>query len=133
MAHARNAVWGALPSVTGGPEHPLDLPHHGEAVTKQIVARLLSRDFDAWSDAASRVGFCSNPIHLVGTSTTFDKTTGEVLSTYSSADEALGSTVVRCCNRRESVCPSCSRLYAADMFQLIRAGVTGGKTVPEWL
>ena len=29
-----------------------------------------------------------------------------------------------------SQCPSCARLYAADMFQLIRAGVTGGKTVP---
>jgi hypothetical protein len=128
---SRNAVWGALPPVTGGSERPLDLADHGEAVTKQIVARLLSKDFDAWSDAASRVGFCSNPIHLVGTSTTFDKATGEVLSTYSSADEALGSTVVRCGNRRESVCPSCSRLYAADMFQLIRAGVTGGKTVPE--
>jgi hypothetical protein len=28
------------------------------------------------------------------------------------------------------VCPACSRVYAADVFQLIRAGVTGGKTVP---
>ncbi len=42
-----------------------------------------------------------------------------------------GVTHVRCGNRRAEVCPSCSRLYAADTFHLIRAGVTGGKTVPE--
>lgn len=28
------------------------------------------------------------------------------------------------------MCPSCSRVYAADMFHLIRAGVSGGKGVP---
>lgn len=35
-----------------------------------------------------------------------------------------------CGNRRAHVCPACSRTYAADTFQLIRAGVAGGKTVP---
>ncbi len=39
-------------------------------------------------------------------------------------------TWVRCGDRRASECASCARLYAADMFQLIRAGITGGKTVP---
>ena len=52
------------------------------------------------------------------------------MSSYSSRDEPLGITYVRCGNRRASQCLSCSRLYAADMFHLIRAGVTGGKTVP---
>jgi hypothetical protein len=37
---------------------------------------------------------------------------------------------VRCGNRRADRCPSCSRLYAADTFHLIRAGVAGGKGVP---
>ena len=40
-------------------------------------------------------------------------------------------TFVRCGNRRTSECPSCSRIYAADTFHLIRSGVVGGKTVPE--
>ena len=53
-----------------------------------------------------------------------------MLSSYSSTSEPLGVTYVRCGNRRESVCPSCSRLYARDTFELIRAGVVGGKTVP---
>ena len=46
-------------------------------------------------------------------------------------DEPLGVLHVRCGNRRASECPSCSRIYAADTFHLIRAGVTGGKGVPE--
>ena len=54
-----------------------------------------------------------------------------MLSSFSSTDHPLGVVHVRCGNRRASECPSCSRLYAADMFHLIRAGVTGGKTVPE--
>ena len=50
---------------------------------------------------------------------------------YASADEPLGVLHVRCGNRRAAECPSCSRLYAADTFHLIRAGVAGGKGVPE--
>src|SRR4051794_29881115 len=55
---------------------------------------------------------------------------GEVVGAYASSEEPLGVTWVRCGDRRASQCPSCARLYAADMFQLIRAGVVGGKTVP---
>ena len=40
-------------------------------------------------------------------------------------------TFTRCGNRRADRCESCSRLYAADTFQLIRAGIAGGKTVPQ--
>jgi len=59
-----------------------------------------------------------------------DTTTGAVLSSFSSADAPLGVVMVPCGNRREHICPACSRTYAADTFQLIRAGVAGGKTVP---
>ena len=106
---------------------PQDLP---DRVTTQVTARLLSADFDAWSDTAARVGHCTRPIRLQGSTTRHDTSTGEVLSTYSSTSEPLGATYVRCGNRRESVCPSCSRLYSRDTFELIRAGVAGGKTVP---
>ncbi len=36
-----------------------------------------------------------------------------------------------CGNRRASRCPSCSRVYAADTYHLIKAGLSGGKAVPE--
>ena len=108
----------------------LDLPALSDRTARQVCDRLVSRDFDAWSEALSRVGNCAHPIRLQGSSQTVNTLTGEIIASYSSADEPLGVTYVRCGNRRASQCPSCSRLYAADMFHLIRAGVTGGKTVP---
>ena len=38
---------------------------------------------------------------------------------------------VPCGNRRESRCPSCSQVYKRDARQLVRAGLVGGKGVPE--
>lgn len=126
----RNQVWSALPVIGPGEDRPLVLPDLDAQTQQQVVARLLSPDFDAWSAAASRVGFCARPIRLVGRSDTFDKATGELVRSYASATEPTGVTFVRCGNRRAVRCESCSRLYAADTFQLIRAGVAGGKGVP---
>jgi hypothetical protein len=109
----------------------LDLGALSPQVHQQVLDRLVSRDFGSWADTLARVGNCAHPVRLRGTSERIDPSTGEVLSSFSSADHPLGMVHVRCGNRRASECPSCSRLYAADMFHLIRAGVTGGKTVPE--
>lgn len=110
---------------------PLDLPPLTPHVQRQMGELLMSRRFHDWSDAMMRVGNCAHPVQLRGVSARIDKTSGEVLSSYDSALEPLGVTYVRCGNRRASECLSCSRLYAADTFHLIRAGVCGGKTVPE--
>lgn len=114
-----------------GSEAALDLDLGSPRVAAQVLARLLSPDFDDWSNAVARVGSCTNPIHLTGSSSRVDARTGEVLSSYSSDTEPLGKILIRCGNRRASECPSCSRVYAADMFHLIRAGVAGGKGVPD--
>jgi hypothetical protein len=126
----RNQVWDALPPVRFGEGKPLDLDLD-PTTERQLVARMFSRDFDDWSQVLSRVGFCANPIRLIGRSETFDTATGALVRSYGSADEALGVTFTRCGNRRADKCESCSRLYAADTFQLIRAGIAGGKSVPE--
>ena len=65
-----------------------------------------------------RAGLCANPIRLRGM--TLDRSTGEL---------ADGALVVACKDRRASVCPSCSRLYQEDAFQLVAAGIRGGKGV----
>jgi len=109
----------------------LDLPALTPRLEEEVIARLISPGFPDWAATAARVGHCAKPIRLRGHSTTIDAATGEVLSTFSSADEPLGVLHVRCGNRRASECPSCSRVYAADTFHLIRTGVTGGKGVPE--
>jgi len=73
---------------------------------QQIGDLLASSDFDAWTEALDRVGNCALPIRLHGHSDTVDRSTGELLSTYASAQEPLGVTRVRCRNRRASECPA---------------------------
>jgi hypothetical protein len=135
-SQTRHAVHDTLPVVFlhrfpgFAEEAPLDLPPMSAATEADIGKLLVSRGFNAWSEALSRVGNCAHPIRLHGHSQTVDRATGEIVSSYSSSQEPLGVTHIRCGNRRASECPSCSRLYAADVFHLIRAGVIGGKTVP---
>ena len=136
-SRTRQAVTDTLPElfpdafVGASTDARLELPPLTPTAADQIAALLGSGDFDAWSEALARVGNCAAPIRLHGYSETLDTTPGEIVSTYASAEQPLGVTHVRCGNRRAAVCQSCARLYAADMFHLIRSGITGGKGVPE--
>jgi len=65
-----------------------------------------------------QAGLCSNPVRLRGI--TLERSTGEL---------AEGGLLVPCKDRRAAVCPSCSRLYQADAWQLVAAGIRGGKGV----
>jgi hypothetical protein len=56
---------------------------------------------------------------------------GEVRTVYSTDREPDATLLKACGNRRASVCPSCSATYQADSFQLLAAGLRGGKGVPE--
>ncbi|MCK8433835.1 plasmid replication initiator protein [Streptomyces sp. D2-8] len=75
-------------------------------------------------------GGCSRPVHLSGSTTILDATTGELLRHYDTGTEPGERLLVRCRNRRATVCPACSRLHAGDTFHLVRAGLLGGKNVP---
>ncbi len=96
-----------------------------------MVRRLVDHSFSAFADTAAAVGYCSHPIRLVGSTSRIDAATGEVLSTFSSAEAPLGVLYRPCGNRRAEVCPACSRVYARDTFAMIKAGVAGGKTISE--
>ncbi|MFI6888508.1 replication initiator [Streptosporangium canum] len=87
--------------------------------------------YDRWRSMVAATGGCAHPIHLAGESLIVDAATGEVLHGYRTTDEVRGHLLVACGNRRASVCPSCSKVYQADTFQLIRAGLSGGKGTPE--
>ncbi|MBO3753046.1 replication initiation protein [Streptosporangiaceae bacterium NEAU-GS5] len=82
-----------------------------------------------WRQMVAATGGCRNPVHLRGQSDIVDLATGEVLYSYDSAGEPSGHLLTACGNRRASVCPACSQLYQADTFQLIRAGLSGGKGI----
>ncbi|MFI9238510.1 replication initiator [Streptomyces sp. NPDC053079] len=97
----------------------------------QDVIRLAADPlFPRLLDQIRATGGCAHPIHLSGHTTTRDTVTGEILRHYDTRNEPGERLLVRCRNRRESVCPPCSRLHAGDTFHLVRAGLTGGKTVP---
>lgn len=114
-----------------GEDAPLDLSHLTATAEAGIIGRLRDGSLDAWADTAAAVGYCSRPIRLIGSSTTVDAATGEVLSSFASREAPLGVLHRPCGNRRADVCPSCSRIYGRDTFAMINAGMVGGKTVPE--
>ena len=60
-----------------------------------------------------------------------DTETGEITGSWSTDDQPDGVLHVRCKDRRASRCKPCSLLYQDDAYQLTRAGLAGGKGVPE--
>jgi hypothetical protein len=74
---------------------------------------------------------CSHPIRLRGWHERIDVDTGELLSRVVTAREPGGVLLVACGDRRAASCPSCAEIYRHDAFQLVAAGVRGGKGVPE--
>lgn len=117
-----------------GPDAPLDMWTATDAEVAGMRARVLDGSWRAFAETAAKVGNCSAPIRLAGTSRTFENLNGQpgaLLSEFSHRDTPLGTLHVACGNRRAEVCPACSRVYARDTFEMIRAGVLGGKTVPD--
>ncbi len=109
----------------------LDLRHVANPAVRDLLHLVNHPDFDRARQQIERLGGCTEPVRLTGHTTTVDTTTGEVLHRYSTDTEPTGSLLTTCGNRRSSRCPACSRLYAADICHLIRAGLSGGKTVPD--
>ncbi|HJT04521.1 MAG TPA: replication initiator [Pseudonocardiaceae bacterium] len=99
-------------------------------VVDQMVTRASRSDFDRWAEQVTRCGHCSHPVRLRGR-VEHRTATGEQV-TYSTNGEPDRVLLIRCGNRRATVCPSCSYEYAGDMWQLLYAGAAGGrKGVPE--
>ncbi|MET8141980.1 replication initiator [Sphaerisporangium sp. NPDC005288] len=96
-----------------------------------LVEVINAPGYERWRSMVAATGGCANPVHLAGGSHIVEAATGEVLHSYRTADEPSGHLLMACGNRRASVCASCSEVYRADTFQLIRAGLSGGKGVPE--
>ena len=109
----------------------LDLRHVASPAVRDLLHLVNHPDFDRAQQQIEHLGGCTEPVRLTGQTTTVDTTTGEVLRTYNTSDEPTGSLLTTCGNRRASRCPACSRLYAADTYHLIRAGLSGSAIVPN--
>lgn len=79
----------------------------------QLLTRASSSTYPAWWARVTASGYCAHPIHLT-------------------RQDAAGTSLIyaRCKNRRATVCPSCSDLYAGDTWHLVHAGLGGNDTVP---
>ncbi|GAA5082399.1 hypothetical protein HNP84_003920 [Thermocatellispora tengchongensis] len=98
---------------------------------REAINRLNSPDFDRWAAQTHKTGGCQRPIHLRGHVLHVDRATGRRLHTYTTAGEPDGVLRLPCKTRRASRCPACAETYRADTYHLIRAGLIGGKGVPE--
>ncbi|PTA42897.1 replication initiator [Micromonospora sp. RP3T] len=96
----------------------------------QALHRAATPDYFGWLEHTRTAGGCARPIRLTGTMTAVDRDTGRVLGEQHT--DALPDRVLykACGNRRAAQCPDCSWVYAGDAFQVVRCGLTGGKTVP---
>jgi hypothetical protein len=85
--------------------------------------------YGEWLDHVWPATACTHPIRLHGSLGRIDAATGEVLSSVSTDDLPDSAIYKPCGNRRSTVCPGCAETYRRDAFQLIRAGLAGGKGV----
>jgi replication initiator protein RepSA len=96
------------------------------ATVQGLVARAGDPKRERWLQQVRRTGACRHPVRLRGVVVRGDE------RVYSTADEPDETLMVRCGNRREACCPSCAHEYRGDMWQLVYAGMAGGrKGVPE--
>jgi hypothetical protein len=87
--------------------------------------------YDAWLSHVWTAAACSRPVLLSGSVNYIDKATGEVTGTVRTDDLPDRAIYKPCGNRRFNVCPGCAETYRRDAFHLIRAGLAGGKGIPE--
>jgi len=96
----------------------------GSGATADDTTASTRTDFRRWEREFAADSGCSHPIQLFKRTDMIDLATGECAPSYETVPVACG-------NRREIVCPSCSQVYKRDARQLVRAGLAGGKGIPE--
>jgi hypothetical protein len=99
-------------------------------VLQEVIDRAGS-GYERWAEQVAATGYCAHPVRLRGRVDHAEAATGEIRTVYSTDREPDATLLKACGNRRASVCPSCSATYQADSFQLLAAGLRGGKGVPE--
>lgn len=72
-----------------------------------VIAAASSTGYEDWWGRVRSSGYCAHPIHLT-------RTHGGTTTTV----------YARCENRRETVCPACSDLYALDTWHIVTQGLT---------
>ena len=105
---------------------------HPELTDERIFAQLHHAGYRGWLDHIWHAASCTRPVRLRGDIKHIDTGTGELLRTVPTIGMPDGAIYKPCGNRRVTVCPGCAETYRRDAYQIIRAGLIGGKGVtPE--
>jgi hypothetical protein len=105
-------------------------------IREQAAARAARPDYPAWLSHVRAASGCTRPVRLAGDMYTVRRTgtdSAEVIGHRSTGSLPDGVIYKACGNRRESVCPSCSATYKRDAYQIVLAGLVGGKGVPDYV
>jgi hypothetical protein len=113
------------------PTRARTLPTTVTPLARQLAARASTPTaYAAWAAQVRAAGYCQHPVRLDGAVEHVDQASGESRPVFTSDDMPDGVILVACGNRRASRCEPCSAVYRADAYQLVRAGLAGGKHVP---
>jgi replication initiator protein RepSA len=96
-----------------------------------MLARAGRGDYWRWLAHVQTAAACTRPVRLAGTVHTVNTATGELLDSRATADMPDAVIYKSCGNRRASACPACAEVYRADAYQLVLAGLRGGKGIPD--
>ena len=111
-------------------EHWRELAASSGDSRSTAVARASDPAYRRWAERAASAGGCTHPVRLQAESSRVDTGTGELVPVASVGGE--DDVIYKACgNRRAAVCPSCAETYRADAYQLVLAGLRGGKGIPD--
>ena len=121
-----------MTTTTSQPPTPSRFHLHPRLAERGLLRRTPDQPgYQRWLDHIASAGGCVRPIRLSGQLHTVDTTSGEILATRHTHELPDGVIYVPCGDRRASVCPPCAETYRADTYQLIKAGIVGGKGIPD--
>ncbi|MEU5791125.1 replication initiator [Micromonospora purpureochromogenes] len=106
-------------------------PVYAYTAAGSAFIRATQPDYFGWLDHIRAASGCTRPIRLAGQLLTVEQATGRVLDAQHTDAMPDAAIYKACGNRRARVCPACAQTYQRDAFQLLRAGLVGGKGVPE--
>ena len=107
-------------------------PEVDAGMLAQVLARASDpAGYEAWAARAQAAGWCRHPVRLVGATRRYNAAGGELAGTFTS-DELPDRVLLKACGQRRATrCPTCSAVYRSDAYQLVAAGLRGGKGIPE--
>ncbi|MEU0156948.1 replication initiator, partial [Micromonospora fulviviridis] len=106
-------------------------PVYAYTAAGSAFQRATRPDYFGWLEHVRAAAGCTRPIRLAGQLLTVDASTGRVLEQRHTDAMPDAAIYTACGNRRATVCPSCAQTYQRDAFQLLRAGLVGGKGIPD--